>query len=300
MYMAAYMVPSVSQFWARRMRKAREYSGRGGKDEGAASCMSPGTLPALAPHRQSLPLDSCLLGEEPLEAELRLRVWHLAPPAHRQQFTEWPPHQLRALLPTRAVTLGHARRHARHIHRRRKHLLRQDARRHEETRPEQPHVLGLHGIARLLAHLLRRAMPQTRLALVLGLEQSRDDLLHPQVGRVVLERHVLASPEVRRGPQVHPREHLQSRRTAAVHHHRHRIQAWPVHHIPPVHLRGRAVRSPVLTPQPTQAEEALVALRRRREILDDLDIRDRGLIARSHACSLGESPTRGGCLPTPR
>src|SRR6218665_2874350 len=96
MYMAAYMVPSVSQFWARRMRKAREYSGRGGKDEGAASCMSPGTLPALAPHRQSLPLDSCLLGEEPLEAELRLRVWHLAPPAHRQQFTEWPPHQLRA------------------------------------------------------------------------------------------------------------------------------------------------------------------------------------------------------------
>ncbi|EAU64321.1 200 kDa antigen p200, putative [Stigmatella aurantiaca DW4/3-1] len=237
-----------------------------------------------------------LPGQQPGDGDLRLRVRDFSAAARVEQRLDGMPAQLRALLQGRAIPLRRLGLLACHVHRRRKHLLRQNARGHEEAGAQKADLLGPHHVARLLAHLLRRAVPQPLLALVLEFQQPRDDLLHAQVAAPVRHRHVLALAEKGRGPEVHPREHLQPPLAPPVEEHRHRVQAGPVHHIDPVHLGSRSIRAPVLAAQPPHAQKTLVAPRRRREILDDLDISDRRVV-RPHACSVGGKPSSGRCLP---
>ena len=177
---------STSAIAASRMRMGRSCCSQGGNDDirdlvGERRDGAHPT-PSHAPPATWL-TPRALTPARPATAGWRSPSSRPAPPraGTRQQLADGPPLQLRALLQRRAVPLGRPRLLARHVHRRREDLLREDPRRHEEARPQQLNLLRLHLEAGLLAHLLRRPLPQALLALVLRLQQPRDDLLHPQV-----------------------------------------------------------------------------------------------------------------------
>ena len=97
---------------------------------------------------------------------------------------------------------GIDRRQPGHVDRGQEDLLGEDPRRDEERRAQQLAPPPAPRESPPLRAPLRPRGAHARIALVLGLEQPRDDLLAEQVGLARPARRHLVLPEVRRGPQV--------------------------------------------------------------------------------------------------